>query len=176
MLIRSCDVYQELGISLPDWVRRTRGFTVDVGAYDQVRDRAYEVMARRLEASLPESSLVILDAVYGERAKRDAVYAICRSRGAAPTLLLCRCHDPGEVARRFEARRGQETIPEHEASDLCVFHDIARRWEDPLSDRWLDGGAPPAVLFDTLGGALSPLNAGGVAALALLREALVERG
>jgi predicted kinase len=31
-LIRNCDVYQALGISLPDWVRRTRGFTVNVEA------------------------------------------------------------------------------------------------------------------------------------------------
>src|SRR5262245_25892830 len=36
-LIRSCDVYQALGIDLPEWVRRTRGFTVNVTAYDRAR-------------------------------------------------------------------------------------------------------------------------------------------
>ena len=41
VLIRSCDVYADLGIRLPDWVERTRGFTVNVHEYDHVRDRAY---------------------------------------------------------------------------------------------------------------------------------------
>ena len=27
VLVRSCDVYRSLGISLPDWVKRTDGFT-----------------------------------------------------------------------------------------------------------------------------------------------------
>lgn len=40
LLIRSCDVYQALGISLSHWVRRTRGFTEDVETYDRVRDYA----------------------------------------------------------------------------------------------------------------------------------------
>ena len=52
VLIRSCDVYADLGIRLPDWVVRTRGFTVNVHEYDQVRDRAYEEIARRLERNL----------------------------------------------------------------------------------------------------------------------------
>ena len=47
-LIRSCDVYQSLGIVLPEWVRRTRGFTMEVAAYDAVRDDAYREMDRRL--------------------------------------------------------------------------------------------------------------------------------
>src|SRR5262245_7710823 len=83
VLIRSCDVYQSLGISLPDWVRRTRGFTADVDAYDRVRDAAYAEMGRRLDAVLAAgASLVIVDAVHGEPAKRAAVYAICLARGA----------------------------------------------------------------------------------------------
>ena len=36
-LIRSCDVYQELGIVLPEWVRRTAGFTRNVSDYASVR-------------------------------------------------------------------------------------------------------------------------------------------
>ena len=51
-LIRSCDVYEDLGISLPEWVRRTHGFTVNVAAYDTVRNRAYDEMARRLDEAL----------------------------------------------------------------------------------------------------------------------------
>ncbi|MGH7264364.1 MAG: AAA family ATPase [Candidatus Rokuibacteriota bacterium] len=115
VLIRSCDVYQALGISLPDWVRRTRGFTVDVQAYDRVRDQAYSEMARRLDQVLVAgASLVIVDAVHGERAKRAVVYAICRAHGTAPVLLLCRCDDPVEVGRRFRARNGREYEPQHE--------------------------------------------------------------
>jgi len=49
VLIRSCDVYQELGISLPDSVRRTEGFTRDVTAYEQARDAAYARMLSLLD-------------------------------------------------------------------------------------------------------------------------------
>jgi len=150
VLIRSCDVYADLGIRLPRWVERTRRFTVNVHEYEQVRDRAYEEIARRLEGNLDRAGLVILDAVYGERAKRAQVYAICRSRGADVTLLHCRCDDANEVARRFDRRRGHESIPEHEASDHSVFHDIARRWEDPHADTFADGDSPRFVTVDTL--------------------------
>lgn len=110
VLIRSWDVCQALGISLPEWVRCTRGFTVDVAAYDRVRDHAYLEMARRLEEALngPSAALVILDAVHGEASKREEVYAVCHRRGAIPILLLCRCEDPAEIARRLSARRGRE--------------------------------------------------------------------
>jgi hypothetical protein len=36
-----------------------------------------------------------------------------------------------KIARRFDARQGRGTTPEHEASDGTVFHYIGRRWEDP---------------------------------------------
>ncbi len=52
MLIRSCDVYADLGISLPAWVERTAGFTRDVSAYDAARDAAYAEMGRRLTQAL----------------------------------------------------------------------------------------------------------------------------
>lgn len=149
-LIRSCDVYADLGIRLPDWVARTRGFTIDVHEYDRVRDRAYEEIARRLENRLRSTDLVILDAVYGERAKRSAVYSLCRSPGADLTLVHCRCDDPNEVARRFDLRRGREDVPEHEASDRSVFRDIARRWEDPHADVSMGGGPPPIITVETL--------------------------
>jgi predicted kinase len=149
VLIRSCDVYQALGISVPEWVRRTRGFTVDVEAYDRLRDRAYEEMARGLESALAGAGLVILDAVYGERPKREVVYALCRAHGAEPKLVLCCCEDMALVSRRFGARRGRESTPEHEASDLAVFRDIARRWQDPRADRLADGSAPGLVEYDT---------------------------
>ncbi len=93
-LIRSCDVYADLGIRLPDWVARTRGFTIDVDEYDRVRDRAYEEIACRLEHRLQSTGLVILDAVYGERAKRSAVYSLCRSHGADLTLVHCPLRRP----------------------------------------------------------------------------------
>jgi predicted kinase len=149
VLIRSCDVYADLGIDLPDWVVRTQGFTVNVHEYDAVRDRAYEEIARRLAESLRAAELVILDAVYGERSKRSVIYALCRSRGVGVTLLHCRCDDPDEIRRRLDQRRGRERVPEHEASDHSVFRDIARRWEDPNMDRLADGSRPTIVTVDT---------------------------
>ncbi len=148
VLIRSCDVYADLDIQLPAWVARTRGFTAGLHEYDRVRDRAYEEIAHRLEEHLRAAALVILDAVYGERAKRSRIYSICRARRADLTLVRCRCDDPSEVARRFARRRGHESVPEHEASDWSVFGDIARRWEDPQADI-ATGGAPAIVTVDT---------------------------
>lgn len=150
VLIRSCDVYADLGIRLSDWVARTSGFTIDVHEYDRVRDQAYEEIGRRLENRLQSTGLVILDAVYGERAKRSAVYSLCRSHGADLTLVHCRCDDPNEVARRFDRRRGCEDVPEHEASDRSVFRDIERRWEDPHADVSLGGRPPPIITVETL--------------------------
>jgi predicted kinase len=155
-LIRSCDVYQDLGISVADWVRRTRGFTVDVAAYDAVRDRAYVEMARRLDVTLvARTSPVVVDAVHGEPAKRAAVYQVCRARGATPVLLVCRCDDPAEVTRRLRERQGREREPPHEASDVSVFHDISRRWRDPAEDRLPDGRAPTVITYETRTGAVS---------------------
>ena len=154
-LIRSCDVYQALGIDLPAWVRRTRGFTVDVEAYDRARDGAYREMWRRLEQALAAgSSLVIVDAVHGEPDKRAAAYAICRAWRAAPVLVHCRCDDSAEVARRFRARSGREHEPPNEASDLSVFRDIARRWADPAGDRLPDGRMPALISYDSATGAV----------------------
>ena len=94
-LIRSCDVYEDLEFPLPDWVRRTHGFTVNVAAYDTVRNRAYDEMARRLDEALAtRNTFVIVDAVHGEPAKRAAVYEVCHGRGAMPVLLLCRSMTP----------------------------------------------------------------------------------
>jgi predicted kinase len=153
VLIRSCDVYQSLGIDLPAWVRRTRGFTVDVHLYDRVRDAAYVEMGRRLDAAVASgSSLVIVDAVHGEPDKRAAMYAICQARGATPVLVRCRCDDPAEVARRFRARRGREDDPPNEASDLSVFQDISRRWRDPVEDQLSDGRLPAIIAYDTSSG------------------------
>jgi predicted kinase len=172
ILIRSCDVYADLGIRLPDWVERTAGFTVNVLEYDQVRDRAYAEIAQRLERSLDSARLVILDAVYGERAKRQTIYAMAHERGLNVSLVHCRCDDANEIVRRFDARRGREVIPEHEASDRAVFRDIARRWEDPGSDLLANGRPPVIVTVDTL--AEPPVVSGNGPAwlLALLEEAL----
>ena len=154
-LIRSCDVYQALGIVLPDWVRRTRGFTVDVEGYDRRRDQAYVEMGRRLETMLSAgASLVIVDAVHGEPGKRAAAYAVCHAWKATAILVHCRCADQREVARRFRARSGREHEPPNEASDLSVFRDIARRWSDPADDRLPDGRAPTVILYDTSRGAV----------------------
>ncbi|MBI4593246.1 MAG: ATP-binding protein [Candidatus Rokubacteria bacterium] len=154
-LVRSCDVYQALGIDLGAWVRRTQGFTREVAAYERARDRAYVEMARRLERHLAAGEpLVILDAVHGERAKREVIYQFCRTHGARPTLLWCRCDDLGEVRQRIAARHGR-TEPEHEADDLSVFRHIQGLWEDPWTDPPVAGGAVPVVSYDSLTGDLS---------------------
>jgi predicted kinase len=169
-LIRSCDVYRSLGIVLPEWVRRTRGFTVDVGAYDAVRDEAYREMGRRLGAALSAGAApVVIDAVHGERDRRQAVWQRCHAYGVRPVLVWCRCDDPGIIAARLRGRHGRETEPEHEAADVSVFHDIARRWQDPRDD----GAWPVIVQYDTHADRLSVAGADdGEAAVALVRATL----
>jgi predicted kinase len=173
VLIRSCDVYQALGISLPAWVARTSGFTVGVEAYDRVRDRAYEEMARLLDASLAASAdLVVVDAVHGEPEKRQKVYEVCQRHRATPVVVLCLCEDPVEIERRFAARRGREAEPEHEASDLAVYRDIQRRWRDPRDDALQDGRAPAILTYDAPRDRLSVIGDPGEAFLAIARAAL----
>lgn len=164
-LIRQCDAYRRLGISLPEWVRLTRGFTVGVGAYDAVRNRAYDEMARRVAERLDAGDdPVIVDAVHAERAKRRRLYALAAAAGARPVLVWCSCEAPDEIARRLAARRGRESEPEREASDASVWRDIARRWQDPAAD------GVPVIRCDTLTGAVT-----GTAEppwLSLVRDAL----
>lgn len=134
-LIRSCDVYQRLNISVPEWVAKTRGFTENAGAYERVRDQAYEEIARLLDLALAAGApLVIVDAVHGERAKRAVLFALCQRHTAAPVLMWCRCDDVAETERRLAARRGREAEPEHEASDLSVYRHIVSLWDHPLDD------------------------------------------
>jgi predicted kinase len=169
VLIRSCDVYADLGIDLPAWVRRTRGFTVDAAAYERVRDEAYREMAQRLDAALAATSdLVIVDAVHGEADKRCAVYAVCAAHRRRPALLWCRCDDPDEVRCRFARRRGRERQAEHEASDSSVFRHVAGLWANPAADGVPLASydtttgmltAPAGALFDAVRGALSGAEA-----------------
>jgi hypothetical protein len=78
-----------------------------------------------------------------------------------------------EVRRRFRARRGEETEPEHEASDLSVFHDIRRRWQSPLRDELPDGGRPTILTYDTVRGHLGVINIGVPIAAERIRVGLV---
>ena len=152
-LIRSCDVYHQLGISLPEWVRRTQGFSENVRAYEQERDRAYAEMARQLQRSLTSGArFVVVDAVHGERSKRAAMYALCRAYGITPTLVWCRCDDFGETERRMSVRRGHEHEPQQEASDLSVYAHIAGLWEDPFLDTEYGLGPVSILLYDTVTG------------------------
>jgi len=172
-LIRSCDVYQRLGIRLPEWVARTRGFTEGVEAYEQVRDHAYDEMARSLEETLVTgSSLVIVDAVHGELPKRQAVYRICLTHGATPVIVLCECDDWRETERRFAARRGREGEPPHEASDLAVYRDIKRRWQHPAADTLPHGRAPTILTVDTVRNHLTAESGGDPSIVTTIRRAL----
>ncbi len=145
VLIRSCDVYRDLGISLPEWVRRTSGFTEGVEGYLSLRDAAYREMARRLRAGLDDGApVIVVDAVHGEPDKRAAVYATCRAHGAAPALVWCRCDDPAEIERRVRSRQGRELEPEHEAADASVVRHLTSLWTDPTD------ATIPIVVYDTL--------------------------
>ena len=147
-LIRSCDVFRDLGISLPAWVRRTKGFTEGVEDYVRLRDAAYREMASRLEATLAAGATpVILDAVHGEADKRAAVYAVCERYGASPALVRCRCDDPAEIDRRVRARQGREWEPEHEAADPSVVQHLGGLWRDPI---WDLPATIPIVLYDSV--------------------------
>jgi len=74
VLIRSCDVYQELGISLPDWVRRTEGFTRDVAG----AAAAAAVLCRDWSSAVPSRPPVvgIPQGPYLERADSTARHAV----------------------------------------------------------------------------------------------------
>jgi predicted kinase len=175
VLIRSCDVYQELGISLPDWVQRTRGFTHDVTAYEQARDAAYARMLRLLEWHLMAGAeLVIIDAVHGESAKRQAVFHVCAAFGVDPLLVWCRCDDRKETEQRIMLRRGREADPACEASDRSVFDHIARLWEPPSHER-CGSAVVPICMYDTQLGALRWRRQAGRAAAALIEAALTAR-
>jgi predicted kinase len=175
VLIRSCDVYQELGISLPDWVQRTRGFTHDVTAYEQARDAAYARMLRLLEWHLMAGAeLVIIDAVHGESAKRQAVFHVCAAFVMDPLLVWCRCDDRKETERRIMLRRGREADPACEASDRSVFDHIARLWEPPSHER-CGSAVVPICMYDTQLGALRWRRQAGRAAAALIEAALTAR-
>lgn len=172
VLIRSCDVYQEVGISLPDWVRRTEGFTRDVVSYEQARDAAYARMLSLLEEHLTAGSrLVIVDAVHGESAKRKAVFDVCVAHEADPLLLWCRCEDHGEIERRLSLRRGRESEPECEASDWSVFEHLARCWEAP-SEEWCGSNAVPVLSYDTRRGRLQWLRRASRPLSAFIENAL----
>jgi len=177
VIIRSCDVYRDLGISLPAWVHRTRRFTEHVADYERERDRAYEAMARRLRATLAASPrVIVVDAVHGERAKRQVVYEICAAQGLTPTILWCQCEDMNEIRRRFALRVDHESEPEHEASDLSVFQHIRSLWEAPDKDRLPSGPPVPIVSCDTLHRACRPANADAAPAMAVIRPALAALG
>src|SRR5215470_7592933 len=172
VLIRSCDVYQELGISFPDWVQRTRGFTHDVTGYEQARDTAYVRMLSLLEYHLTAGSkIVIIDAVHGEPAKRRAVFHVCVASGAEPLLVWCRCDDRKETERRIMQRRGREADPACEASDRSVFDHIARLWEPPSHER-CGSAVVPICTYDTQLRALRWRRQPGQAAAAFIEAAL----
>jgi predicted kinase len=151
VLIRSCDVYRDLGISLPDWVRRTHGFTERVEEYACLRDAAYAEMTQRLAAALKGGvAPIIVDAVHGEPEKRAAVYAACQGYGASPLLVWCRCDDVAETERRIDARRGREREGEHEAADLSVLRHLVGLWRDPTPEEAPGTPAVPILVYDTL--------------------------
>jgi len=172
-LIRSCDVYEELGISLPGWVHRTAGFTKDVEGYERVRDGAYRRMLDLLSDQLTAGSrIVVLDAVHGEVEKRRAVFGVCAAHGAEPLLVWCRCDDRVETERRLNSRLGREAEPEREASDSSVFDHLARLWNDPTDER-CGSKLVPVLAYDTCSERLSWLQPTGRAVTDLIERALL---
>src|SRR5262249_30998385 len=107
VLIRSCDVYQELGICLSDWVQRTSAFPHHVTAYEQARDAAYARMLSLLECHLTEGAqLVIIDAVHGEPAKRRGGFFGFAGLRAGPPPRSGPCGRPEGTPRRTPPRAG----------------------------------------------------------------------
>jgi predicted kinase len=175
-LIRSCDVYEELGISLPGWVHRTAGFTRDVAAYERVRDRAYRRMLDLLvDQLIAGARIVILDAVHGEIEKRRAVFDVCAAHHAEPLLVWCRCDDRVETERRLSSRLGREAEPEREASDSSVFDHLAGLWSDPTDER-CGSKLVPVLTYDTSLERLSWLQPASRAVTDLIERALLDRG
>jgi predicted kinase len=173
VLVRSCDIYQELGIVVSEWVRHTRGFSLHLREYDRVRDEAYLRMEVRVDAALTNGCpWVIVDFAHPELAKRRTLYKLARHHGATLAVVLCRCDDLEEVKRRFSARRGREMDPEHEASDLAVFRDIKRRWQNPISDPLPHGIRRTLLLNDTAEGVVGPLQLSHPRVASSLLEAL----
>ncbi len=141
-------------------MRRTEGFSREVGAYERVRDAAYADMLRQLHTVLArQGDAVIVDAVHGERAKRWALYEVCATYARAPLVVWCRCDDADEVRRRFSARAGLDT-PEHEADDLSVYRHILSLWEPPTGDRLPDGSPVAVAVYDSMRGAWAEGRAG----------------
>jgi predicted kinase len=158
VLIRQCDIYERLGIDLRAWVLRTERFTRETAAYEAARDHAYVAMHEELAAALEGARPVIVDAVYGEPAKRRAAYAVCDARGRSPIVVWCRCDDPDEVRRRILARVGCDG-PEHEASDLSVYTHLQSLWTPPGDERLADGTPVPVIVHDTTTDGWSGLGA-----------------
>ena len=159
VLIRSCDIYQELGIVVSEWVQRTKRFTAEIEKYNLLRDKAYLRMAGRAKEELEAgNSPVIIDFAHPDLEKRCKLYEVCLSCGATPVIVLCQCNDLEEVQRRFCARRGREAEPENEASDLSVFEDMRRRWQSPLFDVLSDGNRPTIIKYDTVVGSVTTIT------------------
>jgi predicted kinase len=149
VLIRQCDVYAQLGIDLRAWVRRTDGFTRDVAAYERLRDDAYVAMRRAVdEACARTASAIVVDAVHGERAKRQALYAVCAAHGRRPAVVWCRCDDETEIRRRLTARVGRDA-PEDEANDVSIVRHLASLWEAPVRERLPDGSPVEVAIYDS---------------------------
>ena len=120
------------------------------------------------------AELVIIDAVHGESAKRQAVFHVCAAFGVDPLLVWCRCDDRKETERRIMLRRGREADPACEASDRSVFDHIARLWEPPSHER-CGSAVVPICMYDTQLGALRWRRQAGRAAAALIEAALTAR-
>jgi hypothetical protein len=101
------------------------------------------------EALVGGARAVVVDAVHGEIAKRQALYDVCRAHDARPIVVWCRCDDAHEIRRRVAARVGRAD-PEHEASDLSIDRHLRALWRTPLDDR-LRGDVPvPVVIYDSV--------------------------
>lgn len=169
-LIRQCDVYRDLGIDLPGWVRRTHGFRRGVADYERLRDAAYAEMARRLEAALAAGRTpVVVDAAHVERPRRRHACSLAVTHDATPAVVWCRC-DVNEARRRMRDRVGRESEPENEAADFSVYRHLEGLWDDPGADDF--GVATPVLMsHDTVAGDFGVVR-GAAPVVALVRAAL----
>jgi len=136
-LIRSCDVYADLGIRLPDWVARTRGFTIDVHEYgadltlvhcrcDDPNEVARRFARRRGRENVPEHEAsdrsVFRDI---ERRWEDPHADVSMGGGPAPIITVETSREPGIIGVSDRAQGPSRRCRVGSRRRRCDLDDVA---------------------------------------------------
>jgi aminoglycoside phosphotransferase family enzyme/predicted kinase len=96
------------GLYAPDWTERT-----------------YAECRRRAEAALADGQRVIVDATFGDDARRQSFMELAAGLAVPVVVILCHAA-PETVQARLAARRGDASD-----ADWGVYQAAARAWQDP---------------------------------------------